>query len=119
MIITYSGTDVTLADPSGMQENVSKNVQNLVFNDGSDRQLDHGKTNDTLTLSGRESVAAVVDMEQLNTFMDDQRIITVSGLPDSNLNTDYRIICLDFRQEAGYINRYSYSITLERISDRL
>lgn len=110
---------VYLTMPSSLAEATVKSVENLVFNDGTDAQLSRGKMSDSLTLSGQETSSATLNMEMLNTFMDAQRIVTVSGLPDSNLNTDYRIVNLGFSQEAGMMNRYNYSIVLERIFDRL
>lgn len=117
--ITDGTTILSLSMPLALIESTTNEIQNLVFSSGRDKQLNRGKTNDSLTLSGTETTDAVARMEGLNTFMDDQIILTLSGLPDTNLNTDYRISNLDFVQEAGYPDIYNYNITLERINDRL
>lgn len=110
-------TYIYLDMPTAMMESTTKTVQNIVFNDGNDVQVDRGKTGDALTLSGTETSSVTATMQDLNTIIDE--IVTVSGLPDSNLNTDYRISNFDFNQEAGMPDIYSYNITLERIYDRL
>lgn len=117
--IYYGDSKIYMEMPNSMIESTTKNIQNLVFNDGVDVQLDRGKTGDSLTLSGTETSSATSNMNMLNSFMDNQYIVTVSGLPDNNLNTDYRISNLDFNQESGYIDIYNYNITLERVYDRL
>ena len=117
--ISYGATEYNIEMPDSIIESSTKNIQNLVFNDGTAVELDRGKTGDSLTLSGSEISSATENMEGLNTFMDNQRIITVTNLPDSNLNTDYLISELNFSQEGGEKNLYMYNITLERIHDRL
>lgn len=119
LVIKYGDTAAYLNIPTSLMESTTKTIQNLVFNSGNDVQLDRGKTGDALTLSGTETSSATANMESLNTFMDLKRIVTVSGLPDDNLNTDYRISNLDFVQEAGFVDVYNYNITLERIYDRM
>ena len=112
-----SSTSIYLDMPTALLESTTKTVQNLVFNDGTDVQLDRGKTGDSLTLSGTEISTATEKMEDLNSLMNNQRIITIDGLPDTNLNTDYRISNLDFSTDLYDI--YHYNITLERVYDRL
>lgn len=114
-----STSTVYLTMPSNVLESTVNSVQNIVFNDGSDVQLNRGKMSDNLTLSGNETSSATGRMESLNVMMDDQEIVTVSGLDDSDLNTSYHIVSLDFSQEVGMFDRYSYSISLERIYDKL
>lgn len=119
-ISTDASTSTVYLDmPTAMIESANKSVQNLVFNDGTDVQLDRGKTSDSLTLSGTETSSVTSNMNDLDTFADTQVIVTVAGLPDSNLNTDYRISNFDFNKEAGMVDRYRYNISLERIYDRL
>ena len=117
--IAYGATELNIQMPDSLMESTTKSVQNLVFNDGTDAQLPRGKTGDSLTLSGTEISSPTAIMNSLNNFMDNRYIVAVSNLPDTNLNTDYRISNLDFSQEAGLPDIYHYNITLERTTDRL
>ena len=115
--IAYGGTELNISMPDGLIESTTKSVQNIVFNDGTDVQLPRGKTGDALTLSGTETSSPTSIMNSLNTFMNNRYIVVVSNLPDSNLNTNYRISNLDFGTDLYGV--YNYNITLERIADRL
>ena len=120
---TYSITDgstlVYLVMPETITNATAKSVDNIVFNDGSDVQLDRGKMSDNLTLTGTISTSADDTIDDLNTIMDTGDDVTIGDLPDTYLNVDYKIVDLGFTRESGWNNRYSYSIMLERLSDRL
>ena len=115
--IDYGSSAANLTIPSRILESTSNTIQNLVFNDGTDVQLNRGKTGDSLTLSGTEILDALTLMNTLNTFMDSGVVVTLSGLPDINLNTDYRISNFDYDQMLGEVCKYN--ITLERVKDKL
>lgn len=55
----------------------------------------------------------------LNTIMDNMETVTLSGMDDTNLNTEYYISNLEFNRPAGQPDIYNCSITLERKYDRL
>lgn len=115
--LNYNTSNIYLTMPSSLVESTVNDIENIVFNSGNDVQLNHGKTSDSLTLAGLETSSATANMDTLNGFMDSQYIVTLSGLPDTYLNTEYRISSLDF--STGFKDRYNYNITLERVYDRL
>jgi len=117
--LTTDTASVTLNDPMGIDFTTTRNIVNYVFPDDTDEQEDEGKTIDQITLSGMEWASAAANMEIINTMMDDQETVTMTGLSDSNLNTDYRVNAFSFNQQGGWVNRYKYSLTLERLQDRL
>ena len=110
---------VALRDPERIDFSTTKNVVNYVFADNTDIQLDKGKSIDQIIITGLETSTASANMNSINTFMDNQEEITVAGLSDTNLNTEYIINSFSFNQEAGWVDRYSYVLTLERLHDRL
>ena len=117
--ITSTSSSVTLNDPSSISIGVVKKVENYVFADGTDRQLDRGKNSNYITISGVETNNAQGKTNTLNNIMDNQEDVTVTGLPDSNLNSDYLIRSLEFRHMPGTINIYRYTISLERLHDNI
>lgn len=117
--ISDGSSTVTLCTPDSLTESVSTNLSNIVFNNGNDVQMTYGKANDTLILGGVEYDDAFSIMQSLNTFMENRAPVTVAGLPDSYLNTDYYLTGVNFELQAGYIDIYNYNITLERRFDRL
>ena len=116
MSITITGnTDsVTLNDPQGLVKTIGKRIQNFIFPDGTDEQADYGKTNDQITITGVETNDAENKMNTLNNIMNNGETIQVTGFSDSSLNTYYHIVSLQFKKESGEIERYSYTLTLEK-----
>ncbi len=55
----------------------------------------------------------------INSMADNQEVVAVTGLDDSNLNDDYYITSFDFRQQGGEPCLYRYIIAMEKIRDRL
>lgn len=119
MIITGDSSTVTLTNVGRVDFSTSRKIVNYVFNDNTDIQEDEGKTSDNITVSGVETSSVTTKMEKLNTIMDNSEEVTVTDLPDNNLNTDYHISDLQFNQQPGWTDRYSFSITLERLYDQL
>lgn len=111
-----AGEAISLEPVTGIQIGITKNLENIVFTDGNDAQLDHGMTEYSLTLTG----LFLTDHEQktltLNTLMDNQYTIILTGLSDTRLNTSYIISSLTIHQIPGP-DRYSYSIIFERLYD--
>ena len=120
MSLTVTGTtSVNLNTPSILTERISKNVKNMIFTDNTDTQLDRGKNSDSLILSGTETTDVSTKMNSINTLMDSGEEITLSGLDDTNLNTEYIITDFEFNQKAGTTNIYTWTITFERLYDSL
>jgi len=117
--LTTDNYNVTLEYPTSIVNTISKNVENIVFNDNTDAQLDCGKNEYGITLNGVETSNADANMQTINNIMDAQETVTITNLPDSNLNKEYRMRDFSFKRESGEINRYSYSLTLERVYDEI
>ena len=117
--LTSDSYNVTLNTPSSMIHLISKNVENIIFNDNTDVQLDTGKNEYSITLNGLEVSTASAKMQTINNMMDAKETVTITGLDDSSLNTDYVIRDFSFNRNSGEIDRYSYSLTLERIHDNI
>ena len=116
MSITITGeTDsITLCDPQGLIKTIGKRIQNFIFPDGTDKQADYGKTNDQITITGVETTDAENKMNTLDNIMNNGETIQVTGFSDNSLNTYYHIVNLQFKRESGEIERYSYTLTLEK-----
>jgi len=119
----------------------SRNITNFTFATGNDAQIDMGKNVDQIIVHGVDysvehrgvffpltfpiewpaDYDAYRDMELINGMMDDQEVVTVSGLANSNLNTEYLINDLEFSMQSGdgAIPLYRFSLTLERKNDIL
>jgi len=115
--LTASSASVSLNMPTTFIHTVTKNVDNIVFNDGTDKQVDMGYTTFTLTINGMEYSNADDKMQTINNIMDNQEEILVSGFDDTSLNTYYLINDFSFTRESGMVDRYNYSLTIERIND--
>ena len=119
----------------------SRNIVNYVFDDGTDTQLDEGKTIDQIILTGvdkridhvgtsfpltfpitwQDDVDAEERIRRINFMMDNQEIVSVDGLVDSSLNTEYIISDFSINQNVGeaVIPLYHFVLTLEKKYDTL
>lgn len=113
---TSTTTAVILTD-SRVDFGSSRNVVNYVFADGTDIQSDEGKSSDYITISGFEFTAPYSKMYHLQEMMNEQEEVTLSGMADSNLNEDYLITDIQFDEQGGQVDRYNWSITIERKYD--
>ena len=123
-----SGTSITFEFCSRVDTSVTKNVTTYVFTDDTATILDEGKTLDQIVLTGTDnenfpnispSSNIYTRMEIINTFMDDQEEISLSGMDDTYLNTDYYIHDFSFNAKPGQPDLYDFTITLERVRDRI
>jgi len=123
-----TGTYVTFEACTHINFNTIRTVNTYVFSDDTDAVLDEGKSVDQIIIKGIDNdtfthvfpVTSIYGrMEIVNDFMDDQETVTLSGMDDSYLNTDYMINNFNFNAIAGTPESYEFSITLERKEDRL
>jgi hypothetical protein len=144
--LTSTSTVVALDIVERIDFSTSRKVATYIFGDGTESILDEGKNVDHIIIHGVDYGEDIEDpgagfpltfsigffpqytyrnpsikMDLLNGIMDDQEDVTVSGLENSNLNTDYLITDLEFNQEAGEstVPLYRFSLTLERKYDQL
>jgi len=112
---TPATSTVTLSTPETLGVSHARNVQRIVFPDGDYRVGDYGRSGKTITLTGQETSTASAKMNSLKTMCHYGKYVTIDGLPDSNLNTDYMITGFSFNQEPGELNRYHWSLDLEEV----
>ena len=107
--------------PSRIDYGITKDVQTFIFNDDTVAVADFGKTGTSITLTGfyYENNGEWVDISVINDMMDDQEDVTITGLPDTELNTVYKIRDFGFTLTGGEGFHYKYTLTLERKYDRL
>jgi len=74
---------------------------------------DYGRANKTLTISGREVTNANNKMQDLKDICHYGAKVTIAGLPDTNLNTDYMVRDFNFTPPTGTVDQYNWSLTLE------
>jgi len=104
---------VTLNNPTTLDVTHSRKIQRHTFPSGDYEVDDYGRANKTLTLSGIETSNAYSKMQTLKNMTHYGDKVTLSGLPDSNLNTDYHIKNFTYRQEPGQMNIYHWNLVLE------
>lgn len=117
--ITSDSYTVTLDTVNRIDFNTTRKINTYVFTDDSDEILDEGKNIDQIILNGIQTTNYNSSMVSLNNIMDSQEEITLSGLDDNYLNTEYMINDLKFNALTGTPAMYEFSITLERMYDRL
>ena len=108
-----SPTTVTLTMPDSLQVNHSRQVSRHTFNDGAYEVDDYGRGGKTLTISSVETSSTTETMQDLKDICHFGAAITVAGLPDTNLNTDYHIVDFGFQQQGGEVDIYRWNLTLE------
>jgi len=117
LMLTSTTTVLTLNDPKTVNITISKKVETIYYTDGTDMQRDKGKTVHGLTITGLEYNDTNNSMEYINNMMDNQDVITVSGLGHNDLDTNYIVSDFNFKREEGEPNSYYYTLILERIRD--
>jgi hypothetical protein len=113
-------TDVSFdTQPFSIVRSLEKNIETYTFASGDVAILDKNKNADRLTLTWTLTNNTYQIVDDLNTIMDAQDYINVTGLDDNYFNTSYYISDLSVEQTQGYSDKYDVSITLERRFDRL
>lgn len=114
-VVNYTPTTstVTLTIPQTYELGHSRNINRHIFSDGDYRVDDYGRSNKTLTISGTEDTNAFTKMNTLKTMTHYGSSVSVTGLNDTNLNTDYMIVDFHYNQEEGVPSVYYWSLTLE------
>ena len=113
---TPSASVVTLPDPKNIDLSHSRNIQRKNLPSGNYIVYDAGRGSKTLTIVGTETSAAYTDMDSLKTICHYGAKVTIAGLDDTNLNTDYWVSDIGFSAGPGYpANMYDYKLTLEEL----
>ena len=139
--LASSTTEVDLEIIERIDFSTSRNIQTFTFGNGDEELIDAGKSVDQIILNGvnysvvhrgvffpltfpiewPDDYDSKRDMNLINGMMDRMEVVTLSGMSNTNLNTDYLISDFSFKQGAGEgsIPLYRFSITLERKYDQL
>jgi hypothetical protein len=112
--LTSTTTSVILNVPDSITISTSRNIQLLSFTSGNIALMDKGYGNKSIIMTGVETSTSDDKMKWLNYMMDNKEIVTISGLPDTNLNTVYYIADLSFKREAGEVYEYDWTITCDK-----
>ena len=112
---TPATSTVSLSIPENLSVSHNRNINRTNFPDGDYVVSDCGRSGKTLVITGQEPTSASTKMEKLKTMTHYGKYVTVAGLPDSNLNTDYMIVNFSFNQESGEVNRYHWNLELEEV----
>ena len=112
---TITGSSaVTLIGPSTLAEVNVENVGTIVFSDNSYVAFHAGRSSEQLILTGVHTSSNVFTlMASVRTLMDNREEVTISGLPDSNFNSVYRIMDLGCVRNVadGYCVRYTLTLS--------
>jgi hypothetical protein len=114
-VVNYTPTasTVSLNNPDSVTVGHSRKIKRHLFADGKYEVLDIGRAKKTLVLTGKEWETSDTKMNTLKTMTHYGKYVTLSGLDDTNLNTDYYIVDFNFTRKAGEPIIYNWSLTLE------
>jgi len=120
-VVNYTPTTsyVSLSMPDQLSVNHSRGVGRFNFPDGDYEIIDTGRSGKALNISGVETSGTVTDMQNMKNMIHYGNKITISGLPDTNLNTDYLIRGFTWNDmsynDAVTDRTYRYSLQLEEV----
>lgn len=110
---TPAASTVTLTMPSSLQVGHSRQVSRHTFPSGNYQVDDYGRSGKTLTMSSVVTDSASDTMQSMKDICHNGAAVTIAGLPDSNLNTDYHVVDFNFSQEGGESGFYRWGLVLE------
>ena len=111
---TPAQNTVTLNLPDSLSIGHSRSIQRFLFPSGDYEILDVGRSGKTFTISGVETTNADTKMQTLKTMCHYGSVVTITGMPDDNLNTDYLIVDFSFEDISfGSERKYRWTLTLE------
>ncbi len=92
-VVNYSPavSTVSLSMPDQLSVSHNRNVSRFNFPDGDYEIADMGRTGKALNLSGIEYNSTVSDMQSLKDMCHYGSVVSITDLPDTNLNTEYLI----------------------------
>jgi hypothetical protein len=93
--------------------NHSRNTSRFTFPDGDYAVEDMSRAGKSLSLSGWSTVSYYEKMQSIADMAHYSSSVSLSGLPDSNLDGDYYIRSFSFNQEGGQPHLYTWRLDLE------
>ena len=115
VVVNYNPpqSTVTLSSPTNLNITHSRKIRRHTFPSGDYEVDDYGRASKTLTISGIETNNAYNKMQTLKTMTHYGDKVSISGFPDSNLDTDYHIRSFTYQQQPGQTNVYHWNLVLE------
>lgn len=111
---TPAASTVTLNDPESLSVNHNRTINRWLFPQGDYEVEDMGRSGKTLTLTGLETSSADSEMQTLKDMCHYGTHVTIAGLSDSNLNTDYMIQNFSWTDLSyGATKKYRWTLVLE------
>jgi hypothetical protein len=118
--ITTDTSTVTWRHPESIIRTLTSQIDTYNFSDGTETSDHNRKTGDQITMNFLLNHNTLnEDLETLNTIMDDMEQITITGLPDTHMNTQYQIADLSTSKKPGDRDRYRVSLSVNRKYNRL
>jgi len=114
---TPNSSLVNLTMPDRLSVSHSRNIERFLFAQGDYEIIDVGRGGKQLNISGIETTSTVSDMQSLKDMCHYGNTITIAGLPDTNLNTDYLITSFSWEDMSYNSNTndrtYRWNLSLE------
>jgi len=114
---TPAATSVSLSMPDSLSVSHSRNIGRFNFPDGDYEIADFGRGGKTLTISGVERTSTVSHMQDIKDMCHYGNEVTISDLPDTNLNTNYLIQSFSWEDQSYNSEAndriYRWTLTLE------
>ena len=110
---TPSASTITLPLPKSLSMSHSRNINRFTFPNGNYEVEDMSRSGKTLSLTGWSNTDLYTKMQGISDMAHYSSSVSVTGLPDSNLNTDYYIRSFSFNQKGGEVSLYTWSVELE------
>jgi len=118
-VIQYEPEEITLElpQPNNLNMQHSRQTSRFTFPDGGYEVKDMGRQGKTLMLEGIIVDASKTDLYDKSQTLADMvhygAPITISGLDDTNLNTNYYIRNFNYEQRGGEPYLYKWALILE------
>jgi hypothetical protein len=89
----------------------SRKIASHVFPDGTSVDFDRGKRAKTVTFTGTQ-MGGESKMSNIDDMLDIGGYVTLSGMDNDDLNTDWYIEDFTWEQNEAYVDRYDYTLVL-------
>jgi hypothetical protein len=117
-VVLTNGTSSVTLNVANVSNTTIKNINIGTYRSGNDIILDEGRDRDYITLTGYlTGSTASTYCGYINDLAEAGEEVTISGLPDSEMNVDYLIYNITIDEKGGKVNYKQYSIVLERARD--
>jgi len=109
---TYTST-CTLTQPYTIRREYTRKTESHLFPDGTFNRHDIGSGGKTITMQGTEISTASTRLACVDTIMSQGEYVTLSGMNNAALNTDWYITDFTWNQNEAYVDRYDWTLSLK------